>query len=55
MSDLLFGVDVNNPKTTLNFKGIMLQKTTTKDGKTLEWRLISTPDKVSALSADAAA
>lgn len=55
MSDLLFGIDVNNPKSSLNFKGIMLQKTTTKDGKTLEWRLISTPDKTSTLTAAATA
>ena len=51
MSDILFGIDVNNPKTSLNFKGIMLQKTTSKDGKSIEWRLISTPDKISALAA----
>jgi len=55
MSDLLFGIDPNNPRTALNFKGIMLERTTSKDGKTLEWRLISTPNKVTTIAADAAA
>jgi len=30
MSDILFGGDINNPSNTMNFKGIMLQKTTSK-------------------------
>ena len=51
MSDILFGIDPNNPRTSLNFKGIMLQRTTSKDGKSIEWRLISTPNKATTLAA----
>ncbi len=55
MSDILFGQDINDPSSTLSFKGILLQKTTTKDGKSVEWRLISANEDYSTLAANAAA
>jgi len=55
MSDVLFGIDVNEPKATINFKELLIQSTTSEDGKSVRWRLVAAPEKVDELASDATA
>ena len=55
MSDVLFGIDVNKPSQTINFKQLLVQSTTTDDGVRVRWRLVAAPEKVDALASNASA